>query len=318
MEIRKIDDIQVNECSLVRVKEMGNITEIMWSDSYYSECNIVKLSKDTYLDKRDGEVKEFQHIENRACDIKSISKTLGRLRDYLNTNITDVSKCRWVTLTYKDNVTDPEKLYNDFKLFNRRLRKAVGHYEYIVAMEPQGRGAWHCHVVMIFDTKAPFIHNDVIWNAWSPKGFKAKKTDGEGYNYTKIKKLDDVDNVGAYLTAYLGDMEINEFCETGEALKHLGKTLNIKEVEFEEDGEHKKKSFVKGARLYMYPPQFNLYRCSRGIKKPIVSYQSEEMAQKKVSAATLTYQKSIQLSDAENDFEKTINYRYYNSLRTNK
>lgn len=305
MQIKTIEDVNVKDCDLVRFKEMGNITEVMYSDNYYSECNIVKLSKDTYLDKRDGEIKEFQHIENRACDLKSISKTLGRLRDYLNTNITDVSKCRWVTLTYAENMTDTERLYKDFKAFNKKLRRYLKmNYEYIVAMEPQGRGAWHAHMVMIFDYKAPFIPNDILAEKW-------------GNGFVTVKKLDDVDNVGAYLTAYLGDMDIDECTTENMTLDDLTRLQGhtIKEVEIEEDGIKKTKKYIKGARLCMYPPQFNLYRCSRGIKKPEICYMPEEMAQKKVSAATLTFQKTIQLTDAENDFTKTINYRYYNSIR---
>ena len=140
------------------------------------------------------------------------------------------------------------------------------------------------------------------------------------HGFTTTKKLDDVDNVGAYLTAYLGDMDLDEINSGAITFEHALKLRShqVKEIDYEENGESKKKAYVKGARLYLYPPQFNLYRCSRGIKKPIVSYQSEEMAQKKVSAGTLTYQKTIQLCDADNDFEKTINYRYYNSLRKDK
>lgn len=312
MEVRPIENIKVLDSARVRVKEMGNITEIMYSDSYASTCSIKKLDKYTYMDMQSGEVKEFKKIENRACDISSIRKTLGRLRDYLNTNITDVDNCKWVTLTYAENMMDTKKLYNDFRNFNDRLRKEVSHYEYIVAMEPHGRGAWHCHMVMIFDSKAPYISNDVVWRCWSPKGFRAKLKDGIGYDYVKTKKLDDVDNVGAYLTAYLCDMEVSEAIDNGEVLQRaLGGSMQVKEIEI--DGV--KKSYLKGARLYMYPPQFNLYRCSRGIKKPNVYYDIEKNARKKVSAATLTYQKSIQLIDQSNNFEKLLDYRYYNSIR---
>ena len=311
MEIQKIDNLKVNPSSLVRVKEMGNIVEVMWSESYASKCTIRKLDKDHYVELESGEIKEFKHIQNRACDLKSVSKSLRDLRDYLNTNITDPKKCKWITLTYKDNMRDTEKLYHDFRNFNKRLRKEIGHYEYIVAMEPQGRGAWHCHVVMIFDYVVPFIHNDVIWKAWSPKGYKDKLKGGDGYNYTYTKPLDDVDNVGAYLTAYMGDMELKEYLDSGLAVHQVGKTFQVKEI----DVEGKTKKYIKGARLYMYPPQFNLYRCSRGVKKPIVTYQLEGMVQKKVSSAKLTYEKTILLSDKDNDFKKTINYRYYNSIR---
>lgn len=303
MEIRKIDPVEIQDGFVVRVKEMGNITELMYSDSYKSECSIRKLNKDQYVDLRSGEVKDFAHIENRSHDLKSISKSLGRLRDYLNTNITHVDRCRWITLTYKENMTDPKQLYEDFKKFNMRLRYHIGKYEYIVAMEPQGRGAWHAHVVMIFDQKAPYIPNDLMAKVW-------------GKGFVTVKKLDDVDNVGAYLTAYLGDMDLEELEKMpDEAMKLVGRKLEIKEIEVDVDGSKKKKKYIKGARLSMYPPQFNIYRCSKGILKPTITYEPEIIAQKKVSAGTLTYEKTIQLIDQENDFEKTINYRYYNKIR---
>ena len=46
--------------------------------------------------------------------------------------------------------------------------------------------------------------------------------------------------------------------------------------------------------------------------------ETEKEAQKKVSGSTLTYEKTIQLSDLDSQFNKTINYRYYNKARKNK
>lgn len=52
-------------------------------------------------------------------------------------------------------------------------------------MEPQGRGAWHCHLLYIFDlVKAPYIANKTLSDLW-------------GHGFVKISKLDNVDNVGA-------------------------------------------------------------------------------------------------------------------------
>ncbi|CEP50783.1 Uncharacterised protein [[Clostridium] sordellii] len=65
----------------------------------------------------------------------------------------------------------------------------------------------------------------------------------------------------------------------------------------------------------MYPPKFNLYRCSKGIKKPIISYQKEIDAQKKISEGTLTFERTIKLTDCDSNFDNLINYRYYNKVR---
>ena len=173
-------------------------------------------------------------------------------------------------------------------------------------MEPQGRGAWHAHLVMIFDERAPYIDNKDMADIW-------------GHGFTTTKKLEDVDNVGAYLTAYLGDMEMSDYQNLSEEEKKQMQIFGIKEIEVEgSEGARVKKSIIKGGRLHMYPPKFNLYRCSRGIKKPIVTYESEEEAQKKVSAGTLTFEKTIEISDSDSQFSNKINYRHYNLIRTEK
>lgn len=298
------ENVRPKEYQEIRVKEMGNIIELMYSDRKNHEILIKKISDTEYIDLRTGEVKQCKQIENRAGNLNSVRQSLGRLRDLLNTNITDTSHCRWVTLTYAENMTDPKRLYEDFKKFNMRMRYALskeGHkYEYIVCMEPQGRGAWHAHLVMIFEGKAPYIDNKFMAETW-------------GHGFTTTKKLEDVDNVGAYLTAYLGDMELDEYINLSDEDKNGMVFSEIREVEVK--GSNEKKSIIKGGRLHMYPPKFNIYRPSRGIKKPVVSYETEKNAQKKVSAATLTFEKTIELSDSDSQFNNTINYRHYNLIR---
>lgn len=288
----------------IRIKEMGNIVELMYTERKNHQILIKKISDKEYIDLRTGEVKQCNSINNRADNLNSVRQSLGRLRDLLNTNITDVKKCRWVTLTYAENMTDSKRLYKDFDKFNKRMKYALskdGHkYEYIVCMEPQGRGAWHAHLVMIFEGQAPYIDNKFMAETW-------------GHGFTVTKKLEDVDNVGAYLTAYLGDMDMSEFKNLSDDEQNSMRVFGIKEVEVK--GSSEKKSILKGARLHMYPPKFNLYRASRGIKKPLVTYEVEREAQKKVSAGTLTFEKTIELTDSDSQFSNTINYRHYNLIR---
>lgn len=297
---RSNESFPIDSNSLVRLTEMGNITEIMYSVHRSQGGYITKIDADHYVDNRTGELFEFKHIENRSQDLASVAKSLKRLRDILNANITDVSHCRWITLTYAENMTDPKKLQYDFKNFNARCRKVYGHYEYIVAAEPQGRGAWHLHCVFIFRGKAPYMENALVRDCWK-KGF------------VTVKRLDDVDNVGAYLTAYLGDMELTEANDAGISVSSC---KGIKEVEYEdENGDKKIKKYIKGARLYMYPPKFNLYRKSKGIVEPTVSLVSYKFAKEKASSAKLTYSKTVVLEDKDKDFKNTLQYEYYNSLR---
>lgn len=308
LKIKKLEEnVRPDTSEEVRVKEMGNIVEVMYSDKKHGDITIKKLDSDTYVDLRTGEVKTFNKIENRAGLLSEVRKSLGRLRDLLNTNIIDVKSCKWVTLTYEENMTDAKKLYEDFKNFNKRMRYYLkdNPYEYIVAMEPQGRGAWHAHMVMIFEGNAPYIANDIMSKIW-------------GHGFTTTKKLEDVDNVGAYLTAYLGDMDIEDLKNMSDEEIRNVSGFGIKEIETEVDGKKISKSIIKGGRLHMYPPKFNIYRFSRGIKKPIVNYELEFEAQKKVSAATLTFEKTIELSDTDSTFKNILNYRHYNLVRDEK
>ncbi len=51
------------------------------------------------------------------------------------------------------------------------------------------------------------------------------------------------------------------------------------------------------------------------MKRPKEEIISQFEAEKKVSGATKTFEKTIQIKDNENDFDCIINYAYYNKSR---
>lgn len=81
----------------------------------------------------------------------------------------------------------------------------------------------------------------------------------------------------------------------------------------DEQGKHQKKAISKGARLRLYPPGFNLYRASRGVKRPEVWQTTESEAQQAIGSAPLTYEKTIAITDEVGDVKNIINYRQYNT-----
>ncbi len=293
-----------NSNVLVKVTEMGNVVEVQYMSRRNCKQTIQMLpGGEQFVICATGEVKDIEHHATRKDNKKGLYKTFANARAVINANVTDVSKVRWCTLTYAENMTDPKRLYKDFQQFNQRFQyycnqKGYSKPEYIVMMEPQGRGAWHAHLLYIWqDQKAPYIANQEFREMW-------------GHGFVKIKKLDNVDNVGAYLTAYLGDMEIDEM----DISKAVGKQCKVVEVE-DEDGKKIKKAIIKGARLDLYPANFNMLRCSRGVKRPVVEMMSQEEAYKKVSAATKTFESAVKLVDHENDFETVIIREQYNRVR---
>lgn len=282
----------------VTVKQCGNIVEIRYMRSV-PVAVIEKVSAELYVDKRTGEVKEFRHSENRAESKASVAQSLRKLRDLINANLTEPEKALWVTLTYRENMRDAKRLYEDFRRFWQRFRYYLNKFghpsaEYIIAAEPQARGAWHLHCLFLFTEKAPFIPNSDMARIW-------------GHGFTKTKSLKGIGNPGLYLTAYLGDMELSEALRTGNARGRIAEASIANE-----QGKPQRKAIIKGARLRLYPSGFNLYRSSRGVKRPEVLQTTEAEAQKIVQGAPLTYEKTIAVTDETGDVKNTINYRQYN------
>lgn len=258
----------------------GNVVEVLEQSKKSEGPGVIKIDKDHYInlhrpiqgnllgadeDIADQEIagyicrnRQYYKIEEyNVSSMKSaneLRKTFRRLTNIINANTADPTRCLWVTLTYADNIKGKEgneKLYADFKRGIQRLRRKYGKFEYITVVEPQGRGAWHCHCIFIFDKKAPFIPNKEIETAW-------------GQGFTKTKKMNaNADNLGTYLTAYLTDIPLDQlsafdFSTATEMLE----TCPIVEKEG--------KQIIKGGRLYLYPTYMKLYRTSRGVQQPTI------------------------------------------------
>src|SRR5581483_624994 len=270
---------------------MNHIIEVQHMEKMNRKANIKKLDADRYLDIGTGEIKEFEHSVNRQENHNSLRQTFKKLRYLINNNFTGKGNELHIILTYKRNETDTIALYNDFKRFMTRLKRKHKNttIDYISVVEPQERGAWHCHVLMRFnDLEKIYIKNKELRELW-------------GQGFVTIKSLKDVDNIGAYLSAYLADVELTD------EKQGLGKEVQIKLVEGQE------KRFIKGGRLHMYPPGMNLYRKSKGIVEPERVEMSYGKVKKEVGAATPHFQKSITIQDGE--FENTIQYVQYNTKR---
>lgn len=292
------DKVFIHENALVKVTEMNHIVEVQHMEKINRKANIKRLNGDTYLDIATGEIKEFKRSENRQQNYNSLRQTFKKLRYLINNNFTGKGNELHLILTYKENMTDTKRLYKDFDKFIKRLRyqyKKQTTIDYLTVVEPQGRGAWHCHVLMRFnELDKVYIKNKDLRALW-------------GLGFVTIKSLKEVDNIGAYLSAYLADVELTEANALDAITK--GQEVALKVVEGQE------KKFIKGGRLHMYPPGMNLYRKSKGILEPERVEMPFREIKKVVGAATPNYQKSITIEDG--DFKNTIQYLQYNTKRSN-
>lgn len=287
---------------LVTITKMKHIIELQYMEKRNNKCSIKKIDKDRYVDS-DGEIHEFNHIENRQGSLNSLRQTFKKLRYLINNNFEGQPNELHVTLTYGENMTDNNRLYKDVEKFIKRLRyeyREVTTIDYLNVVEPQGRGAWHCHLLLRFnDVPNIYIKNEVLRECW-------------GHGWVTIKSLKDIDNIGAYLSAYLTDIELTlDGLDPDEAIKiFVGNELEV--VTKTVEGQEKK--FVKGGRLYMYPPGMNLFRKSKGITYPERINMRYEKAKKIVGAVTPHYEKTYHIENDEG-FQNTIHFEQYNLKR---
>lgn len=305
-EIKKLKDYDIDlrdEVTLITYNSW--LKEILYAKNKNNKCRVKLLPNNMYQNVETGEIKPCKkQIDNRSQGKDSLRKTFRKIREAINTNCTDVRKCKMITLTYKENMMDTKKIYNDVKKFIMKFNYRYGESEYISVCEPQSSGSLHAHIIFIWEDIAPYIDYDDVIKIW-------------GKGFVKVSPLyGKVDNLGAYFTAHLSDLPVEECDMIYEEI--CKKNLFVKEVYLDaETGKELKnpKCYVKGARLDLYPPNFNIYRHSKGIKKPIKEKMEYRGALKKVDSDEPTFESCIQVLDSDGNELNVIVRKYYNSMR---
>ena len=289
----------ISDFKTVKVKRMNHIIEVLAVDKVTNGFSkIEKLSKTHYMVKDTGEVLEYKLSENRAQNESSLRRSFKKIRDLINNNFTGQGNEIFLTLTYKPNMMDSKQLYDDFRIFWQKFKRRYGSdYDYLSVVEPQGRGAWHCHVLIRANKLDKlFIPWQELVEIW-PHG------------RIDIESLKGVDNIGAYLSAYLTDVELTEETLPMAVMEQR----EIKTVEV--NGQQKR--YIKGGRLHLYPPGMNLYRKSRGIKFPEAEQMRYKDLKKMVGNATPNHSTTITIQDDERVLNR-ITYEQYNTKRRPK
>lgn len=225
--------------TMVTAYRTGNILE--FSTGLGNKEPIRKISKTEYVTP-DGEIHLYEkHSKNRSENRASILKTMKNLRRLINHNFDGSPNELWITLTYAENQTDNVQVTKDFKVFMKKVRRRYPNMEYINVLEPQGRGAWHMHVLFKqLNSDYLYISNDELAKMW-------------GHGYTYVKKLKQQDRVASYVTAYLTNVAVTDTSN-----------VDFKDTYVASDN----KRYIKGGRLDLYPRDMRFYRSSKGIKKP--------------------------------------------------
>lgn len=144
------------------------------NDFFDSEGNPMNLDYET------GELIP-KKINSRA---RSNIRARNELRRLALTNFSNKSK--FITLTFKENMTDLAESNKLFKAFIRDLRKKQSDLKYIAVIEFQKRGAIHYHLLC----NLKYIKAKVLEETW-------------GHGFIKINRINHVDNIGAYVIKYM-------------------------------------------------------------------------------------------------------------------
>ena len=130
---------------------------------------------------------------SRFANIRQVRKTCENFKWLVRANEDRVRL--FLTLTYAQNMRDTRQLYQDFRAFWQRLRRAYRQVTgYLVAFEPQKRGAWHAHVLLLSDSPLLYISNRHMRALW-------------GHGFTKTQRPRGINDVASYLTSYLTNVK---------------------------------------------------------------------------------------------------------------
>jgi len=159
----------------------------------------VTVGRDVYRPGRSVEASEEQKVLNRLKTMKRARVNLMRL---INANVR-----RWydddgrpyepvfLTLTFAKNVQDIDEGNKAFRNFMRRFEYDTGlKLKYVCVIEFQKRGAVHYHLVVF---NLPYLPVSRIARIWR-------------HGFVKINVIKDVDNVGAYMSKYMGKDVMDE------------------------------------------------------------------------------------------------------------
>lgn len=305
MGFTRLNKDEVNATVFMRhtAKETGDVLTISeYSRPAGGGATIKKLSADEYMVEGTGEVRQYERkAETRDESLQSLRRTMARLRDIVNCNVTrdNTMNCLWLTLTYADRTVKGEegaaRVTHDWKTFAKRFgryceRRGIKAPEYLYIPEPHADGVFHIHGILKWSHKRPFVPNADMAELW---GHGFTKTMGMSHN-----------NLGQYLACYLTDIPVNEMSEA-----ELSDVKDTDIVTKEVNG--KSKRFVKGGRLHYYPSGMNLIRHSRGIKMPETYDVTVAEMERLQDQGRLKYEYCFKYVDDETGFEIVVTRRIY-------
>jgi len=166
-----------------RVVIAGKIVEIYkYDNTQYKRPGAAQKPGSGELASTPEQRAEYTRLNN--------ARAKRRLRRLVNSNIgRGPHRDCFLTLTFRDNISDIDTANDYFQDFAKRLKYYLGEHElrYISVLERQQRGAVHYHVCLF---SFPYLRAEKISELW-------------GHGYIKINTLSQIADIGSYMAKYL-------------------------------------------------------------------------------------------------------------------
>lgn len=277
--ITKTNTVDIKDESKVCMIDMGKLTQVRYMSGHNRIARVKRVDKDHYINLKTHEVKEYKkrEVKFRTDNYASLRRTFSTAKQMINANFRDKNHTTWATLTYNSKVKDDKQIQKDFSNFIKTIRRKYpdNNVKYFSALEFSANEGMHIHVLLYWDNPIGDSINDVISKAWKL-----------GNAYVKeLNKDNDIKNIGAYLTAYLIDMPVEEYLSAFQ-FESIPSGMIKNMYTSKRDGELKQ--YIKHARLKLYRAGFKIFRHSLGMKQATKEYDSYGAVKKKIALQNKT------------------------------
>ncbi|MFA4942670.1 MAG: hypothetical protein WC564_03490 [Patescibacteria group bacterium] len=166
----------------------GNQVELYKYEGLVKSRAKWKKPKEVKRRTKEQVIKQMEQSEesNFAMEVmrhSSLRRTRSRITRLINSN-QDMQT--FITLTFRDNITDLFEANVIFKKFIQRLKRQFPKLKYLAVPEFQKRGAVHYHILVNID----YLENNKLSQIWD-QGF------------VMINKIKHINNLGMYISKYI-------------------------------------------------------------------------------------------------------------------
>lgn len=197
-------------------KDTGQVELMAWKRRVYvpiADWDDPGVHADGPVDQSDTELEKEREEQRKK---RAAEKSAARAKRTCRHRIKSAGASSLLTCTYREKMTDFDRMRADWAAYLRKLRRAIPGFRAVYAFEPQDRGAWHVHAAIdklprYFDTVHGRVRSwDYLRRLWhSVVGDGNGNIDVDGHLKTrhglpgKFRASESLAKLAGYVSKYL-------------------------------------------------------------------------------------------------------------------